>query len=90
MPELYQTRIAKAKNLEGYEQTLGEVLSKIIYHTKIKTVLNDIDKADIRTTLAVTVPRSNLSEISPIMELAVNTGCITGVTFQRLFKAGGF
>lgn len=65
----HQKRIDLAKTVKGYEETLGQVLSAIIYHTKIKTALNDIDKADIRNMLETSFKHLSLDELRKAFEL---------------------
>lgn len=51
-------------------------------------IIEKLDNADIKICLAVTVIPENLSELNNIMDLAVKTKNITGITFQRFTKTG--
>ncbi len=85
----YRDRAEVYLQFDGFNrEVITDLRGKDLLDVKLR-ILEKLDKADIRTTLAVTVPRDNLSGIAPIMDLAVDTGCITGVTFQRLFRSGG-
>lgn len=55
---------------------------------KKKEVIHKLDNAGIKMCLAVTLIPENLSEIKAIMDLAIATENITGITFQRFTKTG--
>lgn len=51
-------------------------------------IVNKLNDAEIKICLAVTVYQRNLREIASILEFAMHTKHISGITFQRLTKVG--
>lgn len=56
--------------------------------TQKQEILKQLNEAEIKICLAVTVYQGNLKEIPAILKLAIEMKHISGITFQRLTKVG--
>ncbi|PKL92226.1 MAG: hypothetical protein CVV21_05600 [Candidatus Goldiibacteriota bacterium HGW-Goldbacteria-1] len=73
---------------DGFDTTAEIELRGASLLEKKLTLINKLNNDGIKMCLAVTVTRGNLGEIGRILELAIETKNITGITFQRLTGTG--
>jgi uncharacterized radical SAM superfamily Fe-S cluster-containing enzyme len=93
-PALYETLKALKEKVEvylqfdGFNETANTILrGRDLLQEKLR-IIDQLDADNISMSLAVTVLPDNLSEIKGIVDLAIRTKNITGITFQRFTKTG--
>lgn len=73
---------------DGFDPDVYRLLRGRDLLAEKRALIEKLNAAGIKTTLAVTVCAANLTEIPAILRLSVATRHISGVTFQRLTKVG--
>jgi len=81
-------RVELYLQFDGFNREAGvELRGEDLLDKKLK-LLEKMDKDNIKSSLAATMYKKNLDETGQIIELAVKTKNIAGITFQRLTKTG--
>lgn len=73
---------------DGFDEAVYKILRGRAILQEKKKIVAKLNKNDIKICLAVTVFEGNLKEIPQILDFAIKTKHISGITFQRLTKVG--
>lgn len=81
-------RVEVYLQFDGFDDGVYETLRGQKLLDEKKEIIHKLNDNEIKICLAVTVFQGNLKEIPAILNLAVQTKHISGITFQRLTKVG--
>ena len=84
----HKDRVEIYLQFDGFDDEVYKTLRGKSLLTQKQEILKQLNVAEIKTCLAVTVYQENLKEIPAILKLAVELKHISGITFQRLTKVG--
>jgi hypothetical protein len=93
-PGLYEAvrrlkdRVELYLQFDGFDRAASRRLRGLDALDKKMQLLDKTDKDGIKVTLTCTVAQANLKQVAPVLEEAVKRKHVSGVCFQRLFKAG--
>lgn len=73
---------------DGFDENVYQTLRGQKLLQKKLDIIEKLNQNEIKICLAVTVYQDNLKEISKILDFAIHTKHISGITFQRLTKVG--
>ncbi len=84
----HRDRVEVYLQFDGFDDEVYKTLrGKRLLKEKL-AIVQKLNEAEIKICLAVTVYAGNLKEIPAILDFAVKTRHISGITFQRLTKVG--
>lgn len=81
-------RIEIYLQFDGFDDSVYKILRGRSILKEKKKIISKLNKYAIKICLAVTVFEGNLKEIPKILDFAIKTKHISGITFQRLTKVG--
>lgn len=84
----HKDRVEIYLQFDGFDDEVYKTLRGKSLLTQKQEILKQLNEAEIKICLAVTVYQGNLKEIPAILKLAVEMKHISGITFQRLTKVG--
>ena len=84
----HRDRIEVYLQFDGFDDKVYQTLRGRKLLAEKEAIIAKLNAAEIKMCLAVTVYQNNLAQIPQIMELAIRTKHISGITFQRLTKVG--
>ena len=84
----HKDRVEIYLQFDGFDDEVYKTLRGKSLLTQKQEILKQLNEAEIKICLAVTVYQGNLKEIPAILKLAIEMKHISGITFQRLTKVG--